>query len=258
MTDSLLLEKRGHIAILTMNNLPANTWTAESLQALIDIVEALNADPDIWSLVLTSASDKFFSAGADLKLFADGNREMAHAMAVLFGRAFEILSQFRGVSIAAINGWAMGGGLEVALACDLRVAEEQAKMALPEAKVGLLPCAGGTQNLTLLVGEGWAKRMILCGEQVDAQKAEKIGLIEEVVPRGEAFNRALALAEQACQQSPSSLKACKKLIQNNRHMPFAQGYILEREWFVDLFNTDDQREGVNAFLEKRKPEWKNR
>lgn len=258
MTDALLLEKRGHIAILTLNNLPANTWTAESLLALIDTVEALNEDKAIWSLVITSASDKFFSAGADLKLFADGNREVAHDMAVLFGRAFETLSRFRGVSIAAINGYAMGGGLEVALACDLRIAEEQAKMALPEAKVGLLPCAGGTQNLTLLVGEGWAKRMILCGEQVDAAKALSIGLVEEVVPQGLAFNQALALAEQVGQQSPSSVTACKKLIQNNRHAPFAQGYILEREWFVDLFKTEDQREGVNAFLEKRKPEWKNR
>lgn len=257
MSDALLLEKRGHVAILTMNNLPANTWTAESLQALIDTVEALNQDMDIWSLVITSASEKFFSAGADLKLFAAGNREVAHDMAVLFGRAFETLSRFRGVSIAAINGYAMGGGLEVALACDLRIAEEQAKMALPEAKVGLLPCAGGTQNLTLLVGEGWAKRMILCGEQVDAPKALSIGLIEEIVPKGEALNKALQWAQQVGEQSPSSVTACKKLIQHNRYAPIAHGYIIERELFVDLFKTQDQREGVNAFLEKRKPQWKN-
>lgn len=258
MSDALLLEKRGHVAVLTMNNLPANTWTAASLQSLIDIVESLNQDKDIWSLVLTSASEKFFSAGADLKLFAQGDRVVAQDMAVLFGRAFETLSQFRGVSIAAINGYAMGGGLEVALACDLRVAEEQAIMALPEAKVGLLPCAGGTQNLTLLVGEGWAKRMILCGEQLSAAKACEIGLVEEVVPKGSAFDKAMSLAEQVGQQSPSSVTACKTLIQNNRHAHFNQGYILERELFVQLFKTEDQREGVNAFLEKRKPEWKNR
>lgn len=258
MSDALLLEKRGHVAILTLNNLPANTWTAESLQALIDIVHSLNDDPDVWSLVLTSASEKFFSAGADLKLFADGDRSRARDMARLFGQAFETLSQFRGVSIAAINGYAMGGGLEVALACDLRVAEEQAKMGLPEAKVGLLPCAGGTQNLTILVGEGWAKRMILCAEQVDAAKALEIGLVEEVVAKGQAFTQALALAEQACQQSPSSITACKALIQNSRNAHYHQGYILERELFVDLFQTEDQREGVNAFLQKRKPEWKNR
>ncbi|WP_151705440.1 enoyl-CoA hydratase [Nitrincola alkalilacustris] len=258
MSDAIRVEKRGHVALLTMNNPPANTWTADSLQALVSIIEELNADRDIWSLVLTGQGEKFFSAGADLKLFADGDRSVARDMARLFGQAFETLSRFRGVSIAAINGYAMGGGLEVALACDLRIAEEQAVMALPEAKVGLLPCAGGTQNLTLLVGEGWAKRMILCGEQVKADKALAIGLVEEVVERGQALEQALALAEQVGSQSPSAVSACKTLIQSGRTRTLDQGYILERELFVDLFHTEDQREGVNAFLEKRKPEWKNR
>jgi len=257
-TDLVLVEKKGHIAILTMNNLPANTWTAESLKALKLIVEELNQDKSIWSLVLTGAGDKFFSAGADLKLFADGNKEVAREMARLFGLAFETLSQFRGVSIAAINGYSMGGGLEVALACDLRIAEEQAVLALPEAKVGLLPCAGGTQNLTWLVGEGWAKRMILCGEQIKADKALEIGLIEEVVERGDALEKAIALAEQVGQQSPSSVAVCKSLIQNARTAPLQQGLILERELFVDLFDTEDQAEGVNAFLEKRAANWLNK
>lgn len=255
--SNILVEKCGHVALLTMNNPPANTWTAASLQALIDIVNELNADRSIWSLVLTGAGQKFFSAGADLKLFADGDRQVAREMARLFGLAFEALSQFRGVSIAAINGYSMGGGLEVALACDLRLAETQAVMALPEAKVGLLPCAGGTQNLTWLVGEGWAKRMILCGEQVTADKALTIGLVEEVVGTGEVLEKALALAEQVAQQSPSSVTACKRLIQHARSAPLQQGYIVERELFVDLFNTADQTEGVQAFLEKRPPQWKN-
>lgn len=256
-TDLLLLEKKGHAAVLTMNNLPANTWTAESLKALKVMVEELNQDKSIWSLVITGAGDKFFSAGADLKLFADGNKEVARDMARLFGLAFEALSQFRGVSIAAINGYSMGGGLEVALACDLRIAEAQSVMALPEAKVGLLPCAGGTQNLSWLVGEGWAKRMILCGEQVKAEKAFEIGLVEEVVEKGGSLEKAIALAEQVGQQSPSSVAACKTLIQNARTAPLQQGLILERELFVDLFDTQDQAEGVNAFLEKRAPEWRN-
>jgi enoyl-CoA hydratase/carnithine racemase len=138
---------------------------------------------------------------------------MAREMARRFGEAFETLSGFRGVSIAAINGYAMGGGLECALACDIRIAEEQAQMALPEAAVGLLPCAGGTQNLPWLVGEGWAKRMILCGERVNAETALRIGLVEEVVPKGQARERALALALQAEKQSPSSVAASKQLIQ---------------------------------------------
>ena len=147
--------------------------------------------------------------------------------------------------------------MEVALACDIRVAEEQSQLALPEAKVGLLPCAGGTQNLTMLVGEGWAKRMILLGERVNAPKAKEIGLIEELVATGESFNRAMELAELADQQSPMSIASCKLLIQNNRKQHWDAGYRLERELFVDLFHSEDQKEGVNAFLEKRKPNWKN-
>ena len=257
MSQTLILEKKGHTAIITMNNPPANTWTEESLKRLISLVNELNEDRNIFSLVLKSDSEKFFSAGADLNMFADGDRSVARDMGRYFGEAFESLSNFRGVSIAAINGFAMGGGLEVALACDIRVAEEQSQLALPEAKVGLLPCAGGTQTLTMLVGEGWAKRMILLGERVNAPKAKEIGLIEELVATGESFNRAMELAELADQQSPMSIASCKLLIQNNRKQHWDAGYRLERELFVDLFHSEDQKEGVNAFLEKRKPNWKN-
>ncbi|WP_020407237.1 enoyl-CoA hydratase [Hahella ganghwensis] len=257
MSESLILEKQGHTAVVTLNNPPANTWTAESLQLLTSIVKDLEHDREIYALVIRSESDKFFSAGADLKLFADGDRSVARDMARDFGAAFETLAAFRGVTIAAINGYAMGGGLEVALACDIRVAEEQAQMALPEAKVGLLPCAGGTQNLTMLVGEGWAKRIILCGERVKAPLAREIGLVEEVVPEGKAFEKAMELAKMVEQQSPTAVAACKTLIQSHRKQHPTQGLILERELFVDLFHTEDQKEGVNAFLEKRSPVWKN-
>jgi enoyl-CoA hydratase/carnithine racemase len=151
----------------------------------------------------------------------------------------------------------MGGGLEVALACDVRIAEEQAQMGLPEARVGLLPCAGGTQRLSWLVGEGWAKRIILCGERVDAAAAQRIGLVEEVVGKGEALARALALAEQVGEQSPTSIALCKRLIHMGRDTVIADGLQGERDLFVELFSSEDQREGVNAFLEKRKPVWKN-
>ncbi|WP_341501620.1 enoyl-CoA hydratase [Gallaecimonas sp. GXIMD4217] len=247
----------GHVATITMNNPPANTWTVESLTQLAAMVEELNLNKDVYALVVASASEKFFSAGADLKLFADGDKKVAKDMAHLFGRAFETLADFRGVSIAAINGYAMGGGLEVALACDIRIAEEQAVMALPEAKVGLLPCAGGTQNMTHLVGEGWAKKVILCGEQLDAAKAQAIGLVEEVVAKGGALERARALAEQVGNQSPMAVAACKKLIQTCRVAPMKEGYAKEKEFFVKLFDGEDQQEGVQAFLGKRKPEWKN-
>jgi len=258
MSDYLKLEIQDHTAIVTFNNPPAHTWTAQSLADLRDLVVKLNGDDNVYALVLTGDGEKFFSAGADLKLFADGNVEVARDMANIFGQAFETLSEFRGVSIAAINGYSMGGGLEVALACDIRIAEEHAQMALPEATVGLLPCAGGTQNLALLVGEGWAKRMILCGERLTADKALEIGLVEEVVAKGEGLDAAVALAAKVANQSPVAVAACKKLIQKNRHMPISQALSEERESFVSLFSTQDQKEGVNAFLEKRKPSWSNK
>ena len=254
---NLKLERRGSTAVVTIDNPPANTWTAEGLTSLKQTVLDLDADRAVYALVITGAGAKFFSAGADLKAFADGDKARARAMARRFGEAFEALTAFRGVSIAAINGYAMGGGLECALACDIRIAEEQAQMALPEATVGLLPCAGGTQNLPWLVGEGWAKRMILCGERVDAKTAEAIGLVEQVVPSGTALTAALELAAKVAKQSPSSVAVCKALIQSARANPLKQILPVEREAFVDLFDTQDQREGVNAFLEKRAPEWRN-
>lgn len=254
---NLTLEKRGHTALLTLNNPPAHTWTAESLADLVRLLGDLDADREIYALVITGDGAKFFSAGADLKLFADGDKARARLMARRFGEAFEALAAFRGVTIAAINGYAMGGGLECALACDIRIVEAHAQLALPEATVGLLPCAGGTQNLPWLVGEGWAKRMILCGERVDATTAARIGLAEEVIESGQGLSAALALADKVARQSPSSVAACKALIQGARRNPLAQVLPVERERFVDLFDTQDQKEGVNAFLEKRTPEWTN-
>ncbi|PLW84193.1 enoyl-CoA hydratase [Kineobactrum sediminis] len=257
-SDKLKVEVRGHTALITIDNPGANTWDTESLPALRELINTLNGEPEIFALVMTGAGEKFFSAGADLKLFADGDPEQARTMAVYFGEAFETLADFRGVSIAAVNGFAMGGGLEAAMACDIRIAEEGVQMALPEAKVGLLPCAGGTQRLARLVGEGWAKRIILCGERVDAATALRIGLVEEVVAKGESLTAALALAEKVGGQSPGAVASCKRLIHGARDIEISSGLALERDLFVDLFSTEDQREGVNAFLEKRKPQWKNR
>ncbi|WP_462147275.1 enoyl-CoA hydratase [Pseudoalteromonas gelatinilytica] len=254
---SIDLNIEGNVAVLTMKNPPANTWTQDTLTALKDTVTELNANKNVYALVITGQGEKFFSAGADLNVFASGDKGVAATMSKVFGDAFEALTNFRGVSIAAINGYAMGGGLEVALACDIRIAEEQAQMALPEAKVGLLPCAGGTQNLAWLVGEGWAKRMILCGERLKADKAREIGLVEEVVGAGESLAAAMKLANQVAEQSPVAVTACKELIQKGRTQPMAHALPLERELFVQLFDTQDQKEGVNAFLEKRKANWVN-
>ncbi|QHS11188.1 enoyl-CoA hydratase [Sinimarinibacterium sp. NLF-5-8] len=254
MTDLLKLTTHGSVAQITIANPPANVWTLESLNGLRDLVNQLNADPAIRALVLTGEGPKFFSAGADLKVFAEGGKAAGVDMAYAFGQAFETLAAFKGVSIAAINGYAMGGGLEVALACDIRIAEAHAQMALPEGAVGLLPCAGGTQWLAHAVGEGWAKRMILCGERINAETALRIGLVEEVVETGKALETALALAANVQKQSPDSVVACKSLIHAAR-APSQKALPVERELFIKLFDAPNQAEGVNAFVQKRKPEW---
>ena len=257
-TDKLKVEQLGHTVVITIDNPPANTWDEENLSALESLIGELAQADEVYSLVITGEGERFFSAGADLKLFASGDRAVAASMSRRFGSAFEALAEFRGVSIAAINGYAMGGGLECALACDIRVAEEGAALALPEASVGLLPCGGGTQNLAWLVGEGWAKRMILCGERVSAATAREIGLVEEVVDTGAGRARAIELAAMVERQSPTAVSASKALIHAARRGNINAAYGAEREAFVALFDTEDQSEGVSAFLEKRKPAWKNR
>ena len=256
-SDKLRVERRSHTMVITINNPPANTWDEENLNALRTLVDQCNDDKNVYALVVTGQGEKFFSAGADLKLFADGDKVIARDMANCFGGAFEALANFRGVTIAAINGYAMGGGLECALACDIRIAEAHAQMALPEPTVGLLPCGGGTQNLAWVVGEGWAKRMILCGERIAADRAKEIGLIEEVVDAGQSLGRALELAERVGKQSPPAVSACKNLIQRARAGNMSDAYVAERDAFVALFDTQDQKEGVAAFLEKRDPAWVN-
>lgn len=248
----------GHIAQITLNRPPANAFHAEGLQQLRELVGTLNADTRVRAVVVTGSGSKFFSAGADLNGFADGDRAHARVMAQLFGAAFEALQNARPLVIAAINGYAMGGGLECALACDVRIAEEQAQMALPEAAVGLLPCGCGTQTLPWLVGEGWAKRMILTNERVNAATALRIGLVEDVVPTGQALETALRMAERACAVSPRAAAYSKQLVHLARQgVARGPALALERERFVDLFDGEDQREGVNAFLEKRAPQWRN-
>jgi enoyl-CoA hydratase/carnithine racemase len=230
--------KEGHTAVLTINNPPANTFTAESLLSLKDLVRALNDDRHIYAVVVTGEGNKFFSAGAELKSFAAGDKVKARLMAQRFGEAFEALQEARPVVIAAINGYAMGGGLEPA--------------------VGLLPSGCGTQTLPWLVGEGWAKRMILTNERVNATTALHIGLVEEVVGKGESLDSALKMAERVASLSPQAVAFSKQLIHSARQgVPRRAALALERERFMDLFDWDDQREGVNAFLEKRKAVWKN-
>jgi enoyl-CoA hydratase/carnithine racemase len=246
----------GHVALITLNRPPANAFTSDGLVELRRQILALNANPGVHAVVITGNGEKFFSAGADLGTFADGDKAVARAMARRFGEAFETLQEARAVVIAAINGYAMGGGLECALSCDVRIAERQSVMALPEPAVGLLPAGCGTQTLPSLVGEGWAKRMILTGERVNAETALRIGLVEEVVDKAAALDTALEMARRVSTLSPSAVASCKRLIHSAREgVPRRAALALEREYFVDLFDGADQREGVAAFLEKRVPAW---
>jgi enoyl-CoA hydratase/carnithine racemase len=248
----------GHVAVITLNNPSANTFTAEGLLELHALIGDLNRNLAVYAAVVTGQGDKFFSAGADLKAFADGDKARARLMAQRFGAAFEALQEARPVVIAAINGYAMGGGLECALACDLRIAEEHAQMALPEPSVGLLPAGCGTQTLPWLVGEGWAKRMILTNEKVNAETALRIGLVEQVVARGQSLQTAVQLAQRVSTLSPRAVTFSKNLIHQARQgTPRNAALALERERFMDLFDGEDQQEGVKAFLDKRKPVWKN-
>ena len=259
-SDLFLYELRDdHIAVMTLNRPDKmNALSDDLAKAILEGLERFEADQNAWVGVLTG-NGKAFCAGGDLENMrvssmdeGDWVEAVTHLMPM-----FDALEQHKKPIIGAINGFAMGGGLEAAMACDIRIAEEHAQMALPEAKVGLLPCAGGTQRLAELVGTGWAKRVILCGERLKADKALEVGLVEEVVPSGTALEAAMALAEKVGEQSPISVTACKKLIHSARDIAIAGGLEDERTEFVELFSTEDQREGVNAFLEKRQPEWKN-
>ena len=258
MSEALIVEVIDHLTVVTFNNPPAHTWTPESLMQFADIIEQLNQDSENYALVLTGEGEKFFSAGADLKRFNHNDKAQSFEFATAFGHAFETLANYKGVSIAAINGYSMGGGLEVALAADVRIAEQQAQLALPECSVGLLPCGLGSQHLSWLIGEQWAKRMILLGERLSAAQALQVGLISEVVDKGAVRQHAIELASKVNKQSPTSVRYCKQLIMAARGQSLNSAFARERELFVKLWDSEDQQEGVSAFVEKRAPQWLNR
>ena len=229
----------------------ANALTAAMLNDIDAAVAAAEADGA--RVLILTGEGKVFSAGADL----DGMKA-GLGLSPAWEAASGAIAAFPGLSVAALNGTLAGGAMGAALACDIRIAEQHAQLALPEASVGLLPCAGGTQHLSWLVGEGWAKRMILCGERVNAETAQRIGLVEQVVDTGEARGHALLLASKVARQSPVAVRTIKPLIQGARERSPNTWLSEERERFVDLFDADDTREGVNAFLEKRDPQWRNK
>ncbi|KHA54234.1 enoyl-CoA hydratase-related protein [Sulfitobacter geojensis] len=251
-------EKKGHILVVTMNRPDVyNAVHVDMHNEMADCWDAFAADQDLWVAVLTGAGDKAFSAGNDLKATAAGG-----------SKAKMTESGFAGLSsrfnlekpiIAAVNGFAMGGGFETALSCDIILASENAKFALPEVKVGFFAAASGVQRLSRYIGRLAAQEMMYTGRTIMADEALKMGCVNEVHPHDQLMEKAMEKAEQLCTVSPSAVKATKRVM-NDMYVRdgFADSIAFSREVIADLSKTEDFKEGVNAFVEKRAPNWVNK
>lgn len=254
----VLTEKKGHIATITVNRPDKlNALNAEVIRALAVALEQLRIDEDVRVAVLTGAGEKAFIAGADIAEFK-GARAVDQYRVMQTADIYTAMERFPKPTIAMINGFCLGGGCELAMACDIRIAGDKAKLGQPETNLGIIPGGGGTQRLPRLVGQGRAMRLIYTGEIIDAATAEKIGLVDEVVPQAELSERTMELAAKIAEKSPASLQAAKECIRAAWQMPLDTGLRYEKSWFGMLFATEDKDEGVTAFLEKRKPEFKGR
>lgn len=224
---------------------------------LIGLLEAFRDHDEARVIIITGAGDKAFIAGADISEFAD--RTPVEQRAVMAERSvFQEIADFPKPVIAMINGFALGGGCELALACDIRIAARSAKLGQPEIKLGIIPGGGGTQRLPRLVGTGRALRMILTGEMIDAVEAERIGLVDAVVENDALHGTTIELAKAMAAHSPLTLRLAKAAVRAAEEMPMAAGLTYERELFITAFGSEDKREGVAAFLEKRAPAFRGR
>ncbi len=255
--DNLLLERDGAIAIVTINR--PNVLNALNSQTLDDLRRAmldLKQDDSARTIIVTGAGGKSFVAGADINELAvqtpTGGRD--HALAGQ--HVFDVIENLGKPVIAAINGFALGGGCELAMACTLRVAADTAKLGQPEIALGLLPGYGGTQRLTRLVGKGRAMEMMLTGAPIAADEALRIGLVNRVVPATELMAAARTLAAQLARSAPIAMRYIINAVNKGVEMPFAEACQYEATLFGLVASTDDMREGTAAFLEKRKPEFK--
>jgi enoyl-CoA hydratase/carnithine racemase len=250
-------EKRGNILLVTMNRPEVyNAVHGPMHDEMSDCWDAFAADLDLWVAVLTGAGDKAFTAGNDLKHTAQGGKQATttNGFAGLSSR-FDLEKPI----IAAVNGFAMGGGFETALSCDIIIASENATFALPEVKVGFFAAASGVQRLSRYIGRLAAQELMFTGRKFGAAEALALGCVNAVVPHGNLMNVAMAKAEEIASVSPSSVKATKRVLNAMavaEGMPESNAY--SREVIQDLAKTEDFKEGVNAFVEKRKPQWKNR
>jgi enoyl-CoA hydratase/carnithine racemase len=252
-------ETDGNVGLITLDRPEAHNAISGALaDDLTEVLGRVAADNDVWVVVLRAAGERAFCVGADLKERAGfsvddfyGNRKQIRGM-------FEALRSMPQPTIAAIFGFAVGGGCELALSCDLIVAARGTKLSLPEARVGLIPAGGGTQLLTRKLGTARAKELIFRGRQIDAEEARDLGLVADVCERAELDGYALEMARRLLEASPVALREAKRAIDSALGVPLDDAIDIENDAWTVVIASEDRSEGINAFVEKRSPVWKNR
>ena len=255
MYEHLLLQEEGGIALLSINNPKSlNALNSATLQELNDCLKSLQVRKDIRVVIVTGAGPKAFVAGADISEMVNATPAEGRAMALLADEAFSRLEKMPQVTIAAVNGYALGGGCELAMACDIRIAAESAVFGQPECGLGILPGFGGTQRLARLVGKGRAKELIFTCDRIDAQEAWRIGLVNKVVPQAELLDACRAMARRILKNGGYAVTLAKQAINAGLDTDLANGLKMEADAFALSFSTHDKKEGMTAFLEKRPAE----
>ncbi len=257
MAEFVRVEVQDRLAIVTIDRPEArNALNTRVLQELLRTFEHLAGARDIGAIILTGAGDKAFVAGADIKEMVGLSGLEMQRFSEMGRRLGDLMASCSKPIIAAINGYALGGGCELAMACDLRLASDRAKIGQAEINIGIIPGFGGSQRLPRLVGPGWAAELILTGEPVDAATAERIGLVNRVVPHERLLEEAKALAAKILDKSPVAVGLAKACLRAAWEMPLSAGLSYETAAFGIVGASEDKVEGMRAFIEKRKPTWK--
>ena len=254
--ENILVETKGRVGVIRLNRPNAlNALNAALMAEVTQAVGAFEADANIGCMLITG-SEKAFAAGADIKEMAD--KTFIDAFGSDFAGNWDRVSRARKPVVGAVAGFALGGGCELAMQCDIVIAADTAKFGQPEIKLGVIPGIGGTQRLTRAIGKAKAMDLVLTGRMMDAAEAERSGLVARVVPAASLMDEAMKTAEAIAALSLPSVMAAKEAVNAAHESSLAEGLRLERRLFHSLFATDDQKEGMKAFVEKRKPEWKQR
>lgn len=252
---NVLLEKKGHIAVATINRPKAlNALNSQVLEDIDQLVEQVKADDEIRALVITGSGEKAFVAGADIGEMSTLTKAEGEAFGKKGNDVFRKIETLPIPVIAAVNGFALGGGCELSLSCDIRLAAENAVFGQPETGLGITPGFGGTQRLARTINVGKAKEMIYAGTKVKAPEALSLGLVSAVYPAEELMPAAMKLAERISANAPIAVRACKKAINDGLQVNMDEAIVIEEKLFGSCFETEDQKNGMTAFVEKRKPE----